>query len=257
MPRKDLDSYTREHRHFYTDTLQPLLLETATHNPGGVVAELGAGDGSILWALEQRGLLGDVAYAVDLSPERVARAERVSPKIRGIVADATHVDELPDGAVDGVLVSQVIEHLQDDRALAPEIARLLKPGGWWYVGTIVRGRRAWWIYHVDGKWQVDPTHIREYQSKRELLSVLAHRELRVGDVRTTPLLFPVLDLALRATAALRIVPYDSLSEAYLRRPRLNDARRLRVRVPGYRLIEVSGNKVQETHRASPDGAVST
>lgn len=245
MPRKNLSSYTREHRHFYTDTLQPLLLETAVNNPGGVVAELGAGDGSILWALEERGLLGDVAYAVDLSPERVARSERVSPKIRGVVADATHVDELPDGAVDGVLVSQVIEHLDDDRALAPEIARLLKPGGWWYVGTIVRGRRAWWIYHVDGKWQVDPTHIREYQSEGELLSVLTHSKLAVRDIRTTPLSFPVVDLALRATAALRIVPYDSLSEAYLRKPRLLDARRLRIRVPGYGLLEVSGNKLDE------------
>lgn len=245
MPRKDLTSYTREHRHFYTDTLQPLLLETATDNPGGVVAELGAGDGSILWALEERGLLGDVAYAVDLSAERVERAEQVSPKIRGVVADATHVEELPDGAVDGVLVSQVIEHLDDDRALAPEIARLLKPGGWWYVGTIVRGRRAWWIYRVDGRWQVDPTHVREYVSEGELLSVLAHPELRVGDVRTTPLRFPVLDLALRAAAAFRIVARDSLSAAYVRRPRLRDARRLRIRVPGYRLLEVCGSKVDE------------
>jgi SAM-dependent methyltransferase len=245
MPGKNLSSYTREHRHFYTDTLQPLLLETATNSPGGVVAELGAGDGSILWALERRGLLGDTAYAVDLSPERVARAEQVSPKIRGIVADATHVDELPDGAVDGVLVSQVIEHLEDDRALAPEIARLLKPGGWWYVGTIARGPRAWWIYRVDGKWQVDPTHVREYRSGRQLLSVLGHGKLRVRDVRTTPLLFPAIDLALRATAALRIVPYDSLSDAYLRRPRLLDARRLRIRVPGYRLLEVCGTKVDD------------
>ena len=81
------------------------------------------------------------------------------------------------------------------------------------------------------------------------LSVLTHSKLAVRDVRTTPLSFPVVDLALRATAALRIVPYDSLSEAYLRRPRLLDARRLRIRVPGYGLLEVSGNKVD-------DGAVS-
>ena len=242
MPRKDLSSYTREHRHFYSDTLQPLLLETATDNPGGVVAELGAGDGSILWALEERGLLGEVAYAVDLSAERVARAEQVSPKIRGVVADATHVDELPDGAVDGVLVSQVIEHLDDDRALAPEIARLLKPGGWWYVGTIVRGRRAWWIYRVDGTWQVDPTHVREYRSEGELLSALAHPELRVGHVRTTPLRFPVLDLALRAAAAVRILSHDAISSVYARRPSLAHARRLRIRVPGYRLLEVAGGR---------------
>jgi 2-polyprenyl-3-methyl-5-hydroxy-6-metoxy-1,4-benzoquinol methylase len=242
VPQKDLTSYTREHRHFYTDALQPLLLETVADNQRGVVAELGAGDGSILWALEERGLLGEVAYAVDLSAERVARAEQVSPKIRGLVADATHVEQLPDGAVDGVLVSQVIEHLEDDRALAPEIARLVKPGGWWYVGTIVRSPRAWWIYRVNGSWQVDPTHVREYRSEEELLSALSHPELRVDDVRTTPLRFPLLDLALRAAAAVRVLSHDALSGIYARRPSLVYARRLPVRVPGYRLLEVAGGR---------------
>jgi 2-polyprenyl-3-methyl-5-hydroxy-6-metoxy-1,4-benzoquinol methylase len=242
VPRRDLASYTRKHRHFYTDALQPLLLETVRDNERGVVADLGAGDGSILWALEERGLLGEVAYAVDLSAERIARAEQVSPKIRGLVADATHVEQLPDGAVDGVLVSQVIEHLEDDRALAPEIARLLKPVGWWYVGTIVRGRRAWWIYRVNGRWQVDPTHVREYRSEDELLSTLAHPELSVGHVRTTPLRFPLLDLVLRAAAAVRVLSNDALSGIYARKPSLGYARKLPVRVPGYRLLEVAGGR---------------
>ena len=245
MPRKSLSSYARAHRHFYADALQPLLFETVAKNPGGVIADLGAGDGATLWALEQRGLLGELAYAVDLSRERAARAERASPRIRGVVADAAHVDALRDGSVDGVIVSQVIEHLEDDRALATEIARLLRPGGWWYVGTVLRGPRAWWIYHVDGKWQLDPTHLREYESEGNLLSVLENHELHVDRVRTMPLSYPVLDLALRSAAAVRVLPYDSLSEAYVRRPLLSSARRLRLRVPGYRLLEVSGRRVTE------------
>lgn len=122
MAQHALSSYAQAHRHFYTAGLPPLLLATVTEHRGGVIADLGAGDGATLWALEQRALLGDTAYAVDLSPERVARAEGVSPRIRGLVADATNVDELVDGSVDGVIASQVIEHLEDDRALAPEIA---------------------------------------------------------------------------------------------------------------------------------------
>jgi SAM-dependent methyltransferase len=242
VPHQTLSSYTHAHRHFYTSALPPLLLETAAEHSAGVIADLGAGDGATLWALDQRGLLGDVAYAVDLSRERVARAEDISPKIRGVVADATHVDALADRSVDGVIVSQVIEHLEDDRALAPEIVRLLRDEGWWYVGTVLRGRRAWWVYHVDGKWQLDPTHVREYASEGDLLSALEHPLLRVDRVRTTPLAYPVLDLALRGAASVRVLPRDALSGAYARRPALAHARRLRLPVPGYRLLEVSGRR---------------
>lgn len=242
MSQQTLSSYTQAHRHFYTAALPPLLMETVAEHTGGVIADLGAGDGATLWALEQRGLLGDTAYAVDVSPERVARAEKISPRVRGIVADATCVDPLIDRSVDGVIVSQVIEHLDDDRALAPEIARLLADGGWWYVGTVLRGPRAWWVYHVDGKWQLDPTHVREYAAEADLLSALEHPLLRIDRVKTTPLMYPMLDLALRGAAFARVLPHDVLSSAYSRRPGLSHARRIRLRVPGYRLLEVSGGR---------------
>jgi len=196
-----------------------------------------------LWALNQRGLLGEVAFAVDLSAERVRRAKQVSPHIRGITADATDVAPLPDRSVDGVIVSQVIEHLDDDRALAPEIARLLRPSGWWYVGTILRGRRAWWVYRVGGRWQLDPTHLREYTSPDDFVSALEHPELRIDEIRVTPLSFPVSDLVLRALAFAGILRRDSLSTAYLRGPVFSGLRALRVRIPGYWLLEGCGRKI--------------
>jgi SAM-dependent methyltransferase len=91
------------------------------------MADLGAGDGGTLWPLDHAGLIGETIYAVDISAEHVALCERLSPKVKGIVSDVAHVEELPDGSVDAVISSQVIEHLPDDRVLAPEIARLLRP----------------------------------------------------------------------------------------------------------------------------------
>src|SRR5206468_6737962 len=109
-----------------------------------------------------------------------------SPKVEGIVSDVAHVDELPDASVDAVISSQVIEHVPDDRVLAPEIARLLKPGGWFYVASVIRGPRAFWLYKgkppAPERWQLDPTHMREYESEEHFRSVLEHRseERRVG-----------------------------------------------------------------------------
>jgi SAM-dependent methyltransferase len=240
---RDLSRYADRHRHFYHRELHPLLLDTVTRNPGGTIADLGSGDGAVLWSLNELGLLGEASYAIDLSPERVARAERISPKIRGIVADVANVAQVADQSLDGVIASQVIEHLSDDRVLAPEIARLLKPGGWWYVGSILRGRYSWWIYRVDGGWRLDPTHIREYRQPEEFLSALVHQELRVEDVLTSRLYFPALDLLLRALGFVGLLPTESLGRLYIRSRALSVARRLRVRVPGYWLIEARGRKI--------------
>ena len=192
-------------------------------------------------SLHARGLLGPTTYAVDLSPERVAVAAGVAPGVVPVVADATSVEALAAASLDGAIASQVIEHVPDDRALVAEIVRLLKPGGWWYVGTILRKPGAWWFYRVDGVRRLDPTHVREYESESELLAVLAHEQLEVERVSVEPLRYPVSDLMLRVLGRARLVAPRRLREAY-GSVVPERARALRVRVPGYHLIEIAGRK---------------
>ena len=158
-----------------------------------------------------------------------------------MVGDATSAP-LEDASVDGVVVSQVIEHLPDDRLLAPEIARLLRPGGWFYVGSVLRRRRAWWIYRADGQWRLDPTHVREYSSEQQLIASLSHPQLSVARVRTEPFRFPLVDLAARGLASARLLRYERLNRIYVDHPWLGPARRAKLRVPGYLLLEVAGTR---------------
>ncbi|HET7567393.1 MAG TPA: class I SAM-dependent methyltransferase [Gaiellaceae bacterium] len=231
-------------RYFLDDLLPPLLRALAEADPPAALVDLGAGDGGVLWALERAGLLAGEAVAVDLSPERVALCESLSPRVRGLVADATSVAALPDGAADAVVASQLVEHLPDDRALAPEIARLLRPGGWFYVSSVARGRRAWWVYRVDGRVAVDPTHLREYRSPEDFAAALAEPRLRQVALRSRPLRFPLLDLLLRALVLVGLLPAERLPGLYVRRPRLARLRlAVRVRVPGYRWVELAGRRV--------------
>jgi len=230
------------HRYFLARELPALVHDEALAHGPGVVVDLGAGDGGLLFALEREGLLADTAYAVDLSEERLAFSTSLSSKIRAVRADATAVP-LADGVADGVVCTQVIEHLHDDRQLAPEIARLLKPGGWLYVATVLRGPGAWWIYRRDGRFVLDPTHVREYPDEGAFRTALAHPELELARVRSEPLRFPVLDLALRALAFTRVLSFDSLPGLYERAPGVAAVlRRIRVPVPGYRLVETVGRK---------------
>jgi SAM-dependent methyltransferase len=160
-----------------------------------------------------------------------------------VVADVTAAAQIDDGSVDAVTSSQVIEHLPDERAFAGEIARILRPGGWFYVSSVVRGRRAWWFRRGDLGWQIDPTHVREYASESAFAAALAHPELELERVRSEPLRFPVADPALRLLAAAGVVREERLASAYERRPALAAARHaIRLRVPGYRWVEAVGHK---------------
>src|SRR5436309_14144549 len=182
-------------RYFLSEWMPPLLREVAERNPPRVLADFGAGDGGTLWPLDRAGLVGETVYAVDISAEHVALCERLSPKVHGIVSDVAHVDELADASVDAVISSQVIEHLPDDRVLAPEIARLLKHCGWFYVSSVIRGPHAFWLYKgkppAPERWQLDPTHMREYESEHHFRDALAHPDLEFDVVRSSQLKAPL------------------------------------------------------------------
>ncbi len=239
LPRVPGDrSYSQVHRHFISDDLPPLLEQEVR---GGEIADIGCGDGRILFALEQRGLL-ERGYAIDNSYDRATRAAALSQRIEPRVADAVATG-LPDASVDGVIASQLIEHLPDDYPLAAEIARILRPGGWYYVGSVARSKRALWIYRKDGRWVLDPTHLREYASLAEMERALENPMLRVSARRQAPMRFPLVELGARALAVAHVISYDALPSLYLGRPRLRRARSLTLRAPGYSLIEIVGTKL--------------
>ena len=235
-------------RYFLTEWMPPLLRQTAERSPPPVLADLGAGDGGTLWPLDRAGLVGETIYAVDISAEHVALCERLSPKVRGIVSDVARVDDLPAASVDAVVSSQVIEHLPDDAVLAPEIARLLRPGGWFYVSSVIRGPRGFWLYKgkppAPERWQLDPTHMREYESEEHFRAALAHPALEFDVVRSSQLRFPLTDFVFRVAAAARLVRRERLPELYLQLPAwVARARRaIGVPIPGYRWVEATGHK---------------
>jgi SAM-dependent methyltransferase len=138
----------------------------------------------------------------------------------------------------------VIEHLPDDRALAAEIARLLCPGGWFYVSSVLRGRYAWWFRRGELGWQIDPTHVREYQSEEAFGRALHHPDLELEQVRSRPLRFPLADPALRLAESTRLLSAESATTIYQRSPAAARVRdKLQLRVPGYFWVEAVGHKV--------------
>ena len=120
-------------------------------------------------ALADRGVQ---IVAVDFSSSFLELAPR-HPRIELRLADATNLPFVP-GSFDGVICSEVAEHVPDDRAVVNEIARVLRPGGvlvftvpiLWNLARLremVR-RRSFRVEMMEG-------HLREY-SRRQAMALL-------------------------------------------------------------------------------------
>ncbi|GAA1654570.1 class I SAM-dependent methyltransferase [Actinoplanes couchii] len=103
------------------------LLDAAGVEPGARVLEIGCGTGNLSAALVRR---TPAVKVVGIDPDRaaLARARRKVPD--GEFRHAWAADlPLPDGAVDVVLSSLMLHHLDDPVAGLREVARVLAPGG--------------------------------------------------------------------------------------------------------------------------------
>jgi SAM-dependent methyltransferase len=113
---------------FYTwlaDELAASLERRQGPLAGRTVLDLGCGPGYYTAALRARGA---TVIPVDNSPAELGP----SPPEGAVLADAAALP-VPDGAVDAVVCSNLLEHTPDARAVIREIERVLRPGGWGYL----------------------------------------------------------------------------------------------------------------------------
>lgn len=100
----------------------------ATCDAGGVVADVGCGSGALWPALKERfsACIGLDAARYDGLPRDI--------DFRAIDLDAGRLP-LEDASVDAAVAVEVIEHLENPRAFARELSRIVRPGGWVVVST--------------------------------------------------------------------------------------------------------------------------
>ncbi len=110
--------------------------------PGARVLDVGCGSGAFTEVLSRRGFQ---ASGLDISSKLIALAKRKFPAIDFYEGDA---ERLPfdAGRFDGVLLSGLIHHFPDQRALAAEVFRVLKPGGRFVAFDPNRMNPFMWLY---------------------------------------------------------------------------------------------------------------
>ncbi|RYY92109.1 MAG: class I SAM-dependent methyltransferase, partial [Comamonadaceae bacterium] len=115
----------------FMDRILPLV--------GAQVAELGCGKADLARRLlQQHGVAGIAAFEVD---QRQHRANLAAPATEGLrfVEGGAQDTGLPAASLDGVMMLKSLHHVPIpalDDAL-DEVARILRPGGWFYVSEPV------------------------------------------------------------------------------------------------------------------------
>lgn len=84
--------------------------------PAGTLLELGSGTGAVIRECQRRNL-AEKYIALDVSEDAIAWARPRSPGITCLVSDITSPDFRPSQNVDVVVLSHVLEHLENPRSL--------------------------------------------------------------------------------------------------------------------------------------------
>ncbi|GID27970.1 class I SAM-dependent methyltransferase [Paractinoplanes brasiliensis] len=104
------------------------------------VVDLGAGTGKLTRQIRDRGLS---VTAVEPSEGMIAQLKRSVPDVAALLGSAESIP-LPDGSADAVLVAQAWHWMDPERA-APEIGRVLTPGGRLGLLWNLRDERSNWV----------------------------------------------------------------------------------------------------------------
>ena len=99
--------------------------------PGSVVAEIGAGDGSMtLEAGERVGPTGRV-YTTELDPDKLAKLQSLAAKHKNIVAvkAGQEATNLPPACCDSIFLRRVYHHFTEPEKEDASLFQSLKPGG--------------------------------------------------------------------------------------------------------------------------------
>lgn len=126
-------------------------------NSTSVLVEVGCGDAAVT-----KGIASFVANAIGVDVTDSLLRQPSPPNFRFVKSNGTDLD-LDDGSVDLVYSNQLMEHLHPDDAVQQlaEIARILKPGGYYICST---PNRLTGPHDISGYFSYQPLglHLREY-----------------------------------------------------------------------------------------------
>lgn len=239
----DFKTYSQENLNLYSEEI-PELLAKFIKSSGASILDLGCGDGPLLVSLYNNNYLSNAKkiVGVDLSPERLERLKAKNiPRLETVLSDACEVKQLEDTSFDCVFNTQVIEHVPDDKKLLKEIRRLLKKDGVLYISSVVKKKYGWYVHRCNGKWVLDPTHLREYPSQEEFVSLIESAGFKPIELQMVLYHFTPVEFLIRRIY-FPIFKTKDINSFFLKHKLLNKLKMIKIPVLGYYTIELIAKK---------------
>ena len=150
--------------------LPPLVFKIIEGKEIHTIADFGCGDGVNIIPLAKR-YPSKNFIGVDISKRRIDDLINKLPKHKFIVGNVSATN-IKSESIDFLICTQVIEHVPDDLKLVDELYRVVKSKGYLFISSVIKKPWAIYRYRNNGRFVLDPTHVREYPSKEAFLSIL-------------------------------------------------------------------------------------
>jgi ubiquinone/menaquinone biosynthesis C-methylase UbiE len=198
-----------------------------------LVIDLAAGGGSLLYNIAQ--VTNAILIAIDFSRNALYRIKKIIPQVNVVQGDAVSI-ALSDEVCDFVVSTMFIEHV-DDIAFLKEVYRILTPGGYFLVTTVLKREHAIYFYkNKDGKFALAPGHIREYPTEEVFLSLLKSWGFSIIESKTPRIKFSLIDPFLKLS--LKIFKNKKIITLFTT-PYVETFQKItRIPIPGFYAIEV-------------------
>jgi ubiquinone/menaquinone biosynthesis C-methylase UbiE len=208
--------------------------------------DIGCGDGVFLHAIKEKFPKIELS-GLDLSSERLGRLKERDPDVTTYVGNACDLSQLYGRGFDLAVSSQVIEHVPNDETMIGEMNKIVRMDGSIYISSVVKMWYGWWIYKCNGKVTCDPTHVREYSSKREFEKVIESGGFKVLQTSATPFLPSFFNHLVRIALRKKIMTYKQFDSFARKHPRIFRFLKSSIRVwaPGYFIVESIAVKKSE------------
>lgn len=109
--------------------LWSVIADRIRRSPNRMVLEIGCGSGQLAELLHDQGIVDYVAF--DFSPAAIQLARQAVPQAVFFVTDARTSELVTNGGYDGVVCTEVLEHIVDDLTVVQRV-----PAGKKYIVTV-------------------------------------------------------------------------------------------------------------------------
>lgn len=154
---------------------------------GERVLDIGCGIGAVAYDVAEKA--GAYVTGIDLSPENIQQAQlrRSHPRVRYILGDVLR--DLPSKQFDVVIMSNVLEHLENRVEFLRDVQANLTPSRWLIrVPLFERDWRVPLKQELGLDYRLDPTHRIEYTQESFAEEIqqagleMVHQEVRWGEI---------------------------------------------------------------------------